>query len=294
MDDSSRNSNLQKDVVPRQNNNSNRPTKPLIPNHEIIHDHHRSLTYQVLNPPSQLHEAAEINLQCHMQHITNPKLPANLEIEQAQNDISDTDTGSDSSDPADQVAGEIQVLNQKHAREKDLTQQASPKFSTPLRNWKRSFGEQAEHAKSSMQSSVTPSQMGFSFNKGDDLDILGQRSSMCRTKGTPEAGTLRSTSEQYSQTETSKMQQRRTPAIPRLKQESLVSSVHSESEEDRALHRFDSTSSILTAFRAGGRQSSDDSRRNSSSSEAITAAIRAGNWPLYLSPMPTFSICCCV
>jgi hypothetical protein len=282
----------------RQKKRSGKPTGQSPSDARTTSDHHEiPARNQILNPP--VREATRASFQQPLENFigsrpSNPSLRGTQEhlvgLKSERLWLDDTSgSESDSSDSSDGFAGpEIRVPDQ------DLQNPLS-EASSPLQKLRRGVGERGEREKTFMRhSDIVPSQMSFSFNTGDDLSILGERFSIHGNKKTPTPITMRSASEQNSQTnlatESEKKPQRRRSAIPKLVQEHVKNSISTESsfQDDRVLNRFNSTSSVLTAFRAGsGRNSSKDSRSNSlgghkhgaerksSSSEAVTVAVRA-------------------
>ncbi|KUJ20870.1 uncharacterized protein LY89DRAFT_715183 [Mollisia scopiformis] len=231
--------------------------------------------------------------------ITQARLEA-LHREQALRQLGVAfNSESESSDSSsDSEALDLRVPEPRYRVEKDLQESLleTPQ-KTPARTLRRGASDQTDSPKTAKKnSSFIPTQMGFSFRSGDDLDILGQRSSLYfrRRMSQETRQNLSGSSEQKSETkgvqETSKQSQPKS-SIPKPKLELVKRSISPElsPEESKGLRRYDSTSSVLTAFRANsGRNSSDGSQRSSihprrtqgserrgGSSDAITAATRA-------------------
>ncbi|KAF8848744.1 hypothetical protein BDZ45DRAFT_260350 [Acephala macrosclerotiorum] len=168
---------------------------------------------------------------------------------------------------------------------------------TSPRKLRRGVSDQTNSPKTALRAPrMAPTQMGFSFKPGDDLGILGKRPSEYSSKRASEDDVMRCTSDQRIQKatcrEVAKTSQGRRSSIPLPKQGPNTKSPSPEpsvSQDGTPLHRYNSASSVLTAFCANsGPSSSDDSKRNSfagqrkvatdkrsGSSDAITAAARA-------------------
>lgn len=245
------------------------------------------LQHSRASPQYTLDNSAEARPSQRSPHLTQEQLKA-LERERSLKEIGVVfDSESDSSDSSEEPAGlELQILRAKYGTGTD-PQKPLPQApgESPLGKLRRVASDQADRPKSEMKGPTNfPNQMGFSFKPGDDLSILGQ----WQKRGTKSGGyTLEqsSSSEQNFQARVGREEIERHKATPPKSKPEPAKSPEAAYGDGGSLLRYDSTSSVLTAFRAGsGRNSSSGSQRNSFSghrmpgagnSDAITAAVRA-------------------
>ncbi|CZR54270.1 uncharacterized protein PAC_04153 [Phialocephala subalpina] len=203
---------------------------------------------------------------------------------------------SDSSDSSSEEEAGLELRIRGHVFELESSLQ-KPLPVTPRtipRKLRRGVSDQTDSPKTTLGGlSMVPNQMGFSFRPGDDTSILGKRSSES-SRRVSEDSIMRRSSDQTTQMaayrEGTGILPGRRSSIPRpLPKVTKFPSPEPQSQYGTPLHRYNSKSSVLTAFRAdSGRSSSDDSKRNSligqrkmatdkrsGNSDAITAAARA-------------------